>query len=189
ASVIIDRMRPFMREYKYAEGIFEGVKLIRQVVDTGEQLSGITFPLILFFTLFFGIWGCVIFFFIKACLQNRRTSAVRRQLGRMEKERAEALQGHFRQTSCPICLEDFELHPSSDKKNDESAEQQAPLTGQECELLRCGHKFHKACLQEWQEQGIHRARDGLRCPVCRKDVNKDEDSDDEHGGGGPNGGG
>ncbi|KAF4653696.1 hypothetical protein FOZ61_008757 [Perkinsus olseni] len=198
ASVIIDRMRPFMREYKYAEGIFEGVKLIRQVVDTGEQLSGITFPLILFFTLFFGIWGCVIFFFIKGCLQNRRTSAVRRQLGRMEKERAEALQGHFRQTSCPICLEDFiELHhPSSDKKNDESAEQQqqqqAPLiTGQqECELLRCGHKFHKGCLQEWQEQGIHRhTRDGLRCPVCRKDVNKDEDSDDEHDGGGPNGGG
>ncbi|KAF4659882.1 hypothetical protein FOL47_007388, partial [Perkinsus chesapeaki] len=188
ASVIIDRMRPFMREFKYAEGIFEGVKLIHEVIDTGEQLSTITFPLIFFFTVFFGIWGCVIFAFIKACLQNRRTTAVRRQLNRMENERAEALQGHFRQTSCPICLEDFDLHESSNKKNDSETEQ-APLTGQECELLRCGHKFHKACLQEWQEQGIHRARDGLRCPVCRKDVNKDNDDsdDDTHGGDGSDG--
>lgn len=120
--------------------------------------------------------------FIKTCLQNRRTSAVRRQLSRMENERAEALQGHFRQTSCPICLEEFEVHPSSNKKTDETTEA-APLTGQECELLRCGHKFHKACLQEWQEQGIHRVRDGLRCPVCRKDVNKDTDSDDDEDGG------
>lgn len=40
ASAVIDHMRSFLREFKYAQGVYEGLTLIRQVIDTGKQLSG-----------------------------------------------------------------------------------------------------------------------------------------------------
>lgn len=34
--------------------------------------------------------------------------------------------------------------------------------------IRCGHRFHRACIERWKQQGNH------TCPVCRKvfDVSK-----------------
>ena len=33
--------------------------------------------------------------------------------------------------------------------------------------LRCGHKFHKACIDEWTRKGGEQ----VSCPMCRKSIN------------------
>jgi hypothetical protein len=50
----------------------------------------------------------------------------------------------FGQHSCPICTDEFELPEN---------------TG----FLKCGHAFHKNCIEEWLKQNQN-------CPTCRKPV-------------------
>jgi len=50
------------------------------------------------------------------------------------------------QTTCMICLEDFEL-------------------GDKCRRLPCGHVFHESCVDEW----LKRCTD---CPICKANVDR-----------------
>lgn len=50
------------------------------------------------------------------------------------------------QTTCMICLEDFEL-------------------GDKCRRLPCGHVFHEKCIDEW----LKRCTD---CPICKANVDR-----------------
>lgn len=51
-----------------------------------------------------------------------------------------------RQTTCMICLADFEL-------------------GQKCRKLPCSHVFHQNCVDEW----LRRCTD---CPICKANVDR-----------------
>lgn len=80
--------------------------------------------------------------------------------------------GRFDQTSCPICLEDF--NTNADENSSDTS------------LLICGHKFCTSCLDSWFNQ---QPQSNQRCPICRQDRNdwssaldnNDNTNDDENG--------
>ena len=57
---------------------------------------------------------------------------------------------HPQGLTCPLCLESFK-NPT---------------------LLRCGHTFCRACLENYDQQ--HNAVDHMECPVCRKRTKLEE---------------
>jgi hypothetical protein len=62
--------------------------------------------------------------------------------------------------ACAVCLSDFET------------------TEQICELLACGHAFHRDCIDGWhRNQAMQAVRDAKRwcpkCPMCRAPVDAD----------------
>lgn len=71
---------------------------------------------------------------------------------------ANAKQKRFNQTSCPICLEDFDNE------------------GCRTLILNCGHKYCQQCLNQWFHQSD---LDSItkKCPICREKVAKKECND------------
>ena len=62
---------------------------------------------------------------------------------------------------CPICLEPLAETDPEDPSEDLTEElTKAPHTAIK---LKCGHVFHRACLQEWLQKN-------LTCPICRTPV-------------------
>lgn len=79
---------------------------------------------------------------------------------------------------CPICLEEMGPHLEKEVEEGIQEETREGIQGEnmgEAEKLKCGHAFHKVCIQTWfQEKGK------AHCPVCRKRVA----SSNEEGSGG-----
>jgi uncharacterized membrane protein YgcG len=95
--------------------------------------------------------------------QARTYAHVQTQLSQLDRDRAEALQGRYQCTSCPICLENFQPAP-------DGGSGPAPMKGSDglpLKLLRCGHVFDETCWSEWVSLGTGNVR---RCPVCQQDV-------------------
>lgn len=98
---------------------------------------------------------------------------VQSQLTKLDQQRAQALQGHYENTSCPICLEAFILQ----------SERICGSDGQPLKLLRCGHVFDETCWSTWITSGQANVQ---RCPICQQDVGsptnheRDQATDDHH---------
>jgi len=75
----------------------------------------------------------------------------------MDMRRAQSLQGHYQTSSCPICLEDFQIRPDGSRIGSD---------GRPVKLLRCGHVMDEMCLANWVNSGHGAHYD--KCPICRE---------------------
>lgn len=156
---IIHDMKHFLRQAKYAEGLALAVESIAEVIEKGEPTLWENFnDLFRLENLFLFFW---LFIFCNGLFQmwNHRRDQIAyaqaaSQLSELDRAHAEALQGNYQATSCPICLENF---ASTTEGSD----------GNPLKLLRCGHVFDESCWAEWVSSG---RGDVTKCPVCRMDI-------------------
>eukprot|EP00934_Nitzschia_sp_Nitz4_P007159 Nitzschia sp. Nitz4//scaffold161_size51353//15398//16786//NITZ4_006944-RA/size51353-processed-gene-0.59-mRNA-1//1//CDS//3329537897//7149//frame0 len=158
-DAVIESMRPHMRQAKYAEGFLTAIDGILHCIEKGEpswketildlfQISNL-FILMWVGTFVHGLW--------KSRTRRQEQEAYARaasQLSEIDRAQAEALQGQYQATSCPICLEAFK---SSTVGSDD----------QPIKLLRCGHVFDESCWSEWVSSG---RGDITKCPIYKMDI-------------------
>jgi uncharacterized membrane protein YgcG len=114
---IIDRrMKPLFRQHLYGEGLKEAIHQITVYLQQGPPSRMERFGLFWksygvlllvagnLLILVRGVW--------KKRLARRQYALVTNQLSQLDRARAEALQGQYHTTSCPICLEDFKVKPT-----------------------------------------------------------------------------
>ena len=166
---VMSEMKPLLRQVKYGEALQKAVYEIGRHVEAGEpdrsermwEFLSDAWP----FAMFASIIGFVA---LQGRLQQRRQreyARVQTQLTELDRHRAEALQGRYQCTSCPICLNDFES-----ENGDDNSSSEAPMIGSDglpLRLLRCGHVFDETCWTEWIETGQGNCQ---KCPICNQDV-------------------
>ena len=59
-------------------------------------------------------------------------------------------------TSCAICLEDFDDYETSDKNNI-------------C-YLECKHRYHTDCVSEWYNHYLNKYDTKCPCPLCKHEI-------------------
>jgi uncharacterized membrane protein YgcG len=155
---IILGLRPILKQGRYGDALLGCIEHLAHFLKQGEPTFWEKFwdiipnliPLFIggLFALFFALG-------IRKQNEERRTYAqVSSQLSQLDRSQAEARQGQYCATSCPICLEDF---ASTTVGSDE-----LPI-----KLLRCGHVFDETCWSEWVGSG---QGDVTKCPICQTDV-------------------
>lgn len=151
-----------MKQAKYAEGLNLAVELLASFIEKGEptwkeliwdylRVEFIILPLYL---------SGIIYAIRKSRRQTeeqRIYAAAASQLSEIDRAQAEALQGQYQATSCPVCLEDF--------VSETVGSDNLPI-----KLLRCGHVFDESCWAEWVNSGQGNVS---KCPICKKDVGSD----------------
>ena len=160
---VMDTIKPYLRDQDYARGLMklldESDKYLAQGPPSKEELYHDMLESLLPLSIFVFMTGM---FGLKGWLQHRDAREyvrVETQLSQLDRDRAEALQGRYQCTSCPICLENFENAPG-----------EVPTKGSDglpLKLLRCGHVFDETCWSEWVSSGTGNI---LRCPICQQDV-------------------
>jgi uncharacterized membrane protein YgcG len=156
---VIASTRPFLKQAKYGEGLLSAVESLADFIEQGEptwkELVMDWFSLEML--VLYGYFGCIVW----AADKTRRAKEEQRiyaeaasQLSTIDRAQAEALQGHFQASSCPICLENF--------VSDKIGSDEKPIR-----LLRCGHVFDETCWQEWVSSGQGNID---KCPICKRDV-------------------
>lgn len=157
---VIEAMRPHLRENEFDKAIIAGIERIDHYLTLGaddaddslfsrETMIGIAvFGSFVAFALFKGR---------QERIRRQHVTTVSRYLSSIDQQRAQALQGQFKTTSCPICLEDFSNLSSTPPKGSD---------GLNVILLRCGHAFDQKCWDEWAQTD----RGQVRCPICREEA-------------------
>lgn len=162
---ILDKAKPHLRNQYYVKALMAVLDEIELYLERGEpseaERRAAFLENLLPFSILAGILGV---FFIKNRhdqSQARAYAQVESHLSELDRGRAEALQGRYRCTSCPICFEDFQTpaEPGDQPKTGSD--------GQPLKLLRCGHVFDETCWSEWVSSGQGNVR---RCPICNQDV-------------------
>lgn len=152
-----------MRQAKYAEGLNLAVELLADFIEKGEP----TWKEWIwdYAHVELGILGFYAFCIIYSIRKSRRQREEQRiyaeaasLLSEIDRSQAEALQGQYQATSCPVCLEDF--------VSDRVGSDDLPI-----KLLRCGHVFDETCWAEWVNSGQGNVS---KCPICKKDVGSTE---------------
>lgn len=166
---IISQIKDFLRRGDYGNAILFAIDQMERDVQKGEPNSyerqmdflGDMVPI--------GIFTSILLFILFGIRRQRHEqrvyAQVESQLSRIDRGRAEALQGRYRCASCPICLEDFET-------TDDGVPKQGS-DGLPVKLLRCGHVFDETCWNEWVSNGQGNLR---RCPICQQDVGNTSES-------------
>jgi uncharacterized membrane protein YgcG len=166
---VMNEMKPLLRQVKYGEALQNAIYGIGKYVEAGEPDRSERLWSFLSDAWPFAMFASMISFVaLQGRLQQRRQreyARVQTQLTELDRHRAEALQGRYRCTSCPICLNDFES-----ENGDDNSSSEAPKIGSDglpLRLLRCGHVFDETCWTEWIETGQGNFR---KCPICNQDV-------------------
>jgi uncharacterized membrane protein YgcG len=158
---IIASMRPSLKQAQYAEGLAHAIDQLIEYLQKGEEPSWMEwiwedlfqiqnlFLLGWLSTLVGGIWKQR-----RQHEEQRIYAQAASQLSDLDRAQAQALQGQYQATSCPICLEEFD--------SPEVGSDQQPI-----KLLRCGHIFDETCWSEWVSSGQGTV---TKCPICQKDV-------------------
>jgi hypothetical protein len=168
-DTIIHGVQPALKQAKYAEGLIEAVEHVVDFIHKGEPKWNeriLEFLQIQYLVMFFWLY---VFFGGLWRLRNqyragRAYAQAASQLTELDRAQAEALQGRYQATSCPICLENFE---SSTVGSDD----------QPIKLLRCGHVFDESCWSEWVNSGQGNVS---KCPICQKDVGPQNSTELDH---------
>jgi uncharacterized membrane protein YgcG len=171
---VIEKMRSYLRRDDFGGAAEVAVNAIAYELQhagdgggwwgTLETVAGWLVPLSILYL-----------FFRKPDASEYDTARLRAQ--RLDRERALARSAAFEQVSCPICLEEFATPTAQPAEAEAEAAQPPPQQPMEQaaepqdrqqqrrrpELLRCGHKFCRDCLEEWL------ARKNT-CPICRQDA-------------------
>lgn len=156
---ILHQIRPAMRQAKFAEGLMLAIDEVIMYIEKGEPTWKETIMGVFQMkNLFLFVWvGILINALTSARRQRREQRAYAEaasQLSEIDRAHAEALQGQYEASSCPICLESFK---SSTIGSDD----------QPIKLLRCGHVFDESCWAEWVSSGQGNVN---KCPICKKDI-------------------
>ena len=183
---VIDRMKPELRDERYAAALHTGIGLLSIYIQdhragAKETMHGL---------IVLG-WAILVVAALVTCQVSRRRKAqreyrqwdeaFRQDLSKLDRDRAQALQGRYQATSCPICLEDFTvrdrvtgetrpllqdaftMHPSS-------SDFQREILGSDglpVHLLSCGHVFDRHC---WNQLVRYQPDAALTCPICRQPI-------------------
>jgi uncharacterized membrane protein YgcG len=162
---ILDKVKPFLRSGDYSGGILKVLEQVEHYLTAGEPTAGERREEMLDFFIPLGMFGAIVSLFLYQTHRERKEqrvyAQVQSQLSELDRTRAEALQGQYECTSCPICLDEFpaELTAGGPPKNGSD--------GQPLKLLRCGHVFDETCWTDWVNSGQGNVR---RCPICQQDV-------------------
>ncbi|CAJ1402998.1 unnamed protein product [Effrenium voratum] len=140
-EVVIERMKPLLRDGQYADAAEQAVSDVARILS-GESFRPSGLAAVAQYVPVFLFGGIFLFVMGDNCRKQRRYRRCKRALTQIEQERAKATAERLQVESCSICLETF-------------AENKAPTR-----LLPCGHTFHSACVDGWEEsKGT--------CPICR----------------------
>jgi len=127
--------------------------------------------------------------------QKREYAWVARHLSEIDHAMALVLQGKYKATSCPICLEAFQIgkdddaicpflksnrkehdinccHEESDSRSKKVGTTMKGSDGFAVKLLRCGHVFDETCFNELVNSSCN--GNVSRRPICKPDVGKNE---------------
>lgn len=107
-DAVIETMKPFLRQKQYDQAVLAAIAELDMYLAAGPELDweewfANWFGTIVVFGMFGGFGICI----YKDILDRRHYARVSTQLSDLDRARAEALQGTFKATSCPICLENF----------------------------------------------------------------------------------
>jgi uncharacterized membrane protein YgcG len=156
---ILHQIRPTMRRAKFAEGLMLAIDEAVVYIEKGEPTWKET--IMGFFQIqnaFIFVWVGILITALTSAYRQRREERIyaqaASQLSEIDRAQAEALQGQYEATSCPICLESFK---SSTVGSDD----------QPIKLLRCGHVFDESCWSEWVSSGRGNV---TKCPICKIDI-------------------
>jgi uncharacterized membrane protein YgcG len=109
-DAIITGMKPLLRNRQYDKAILWAIAELDQYLQAGPGVSLFEFLLDWYETIVGLIVFVVFGWFVRKDIVDRRNYArVATHLTDLDRARAEALQGTFRATSCPICLENFKM--------------------------------------------------------------------------------
>jgi uncharacterized membrane protein YgcG len=162
-DAVIQHMTRYLKRGEYAQALVEGIREVEKWIEKGEpdwnERGWDWFwkysPL-----MWVGLIVGIAYWAVHAEKRRRRDYAkVASQLSELDRAKAEALQGQFHATSCPICLEDFKKG-EGDKITEGS-------DGKPVKLLRCGHVFDETCWNDWVNSGRGTVD---KCPICQQDV-------------------
>lgn len=183
-------MRPILQQQRYGDALVSAVETLLAMVDSGEPG---TYEKMADFAVEYGWVVAVALVFGYALWNARQIERRKREYARvasylheLDCAKAQALQGKYRTTSCPICLEAFQVqeddlgnhdcdHSAGDGDNllqQQQTQKQGhqPMTGSDgmpVKQLRCGHVFDHSCFNEWINSGNCNVD---KCPICRADV-------------------
>lgn len=123
-NLIIEDIRPLLREEQYGKALERGINLMKDVLE-GRPLSSsyFSFGAVVFWLIF----ALAVAGIISSYYNQKKYKEFERKLGRIDLERRNQ---EYVGLLCPICLEDF-----------------TPQT--KVKLLVCGHKYCERCLSEW----------------------------------------
>jgi uncharacterized membrane protein YgcG len=171
---VISQVKPLLRTENYSAALQTALDNIGMLIKSGEPnlpervWTGLseTWPFMFFASI-------VLFSVFQGHIQQRRQreyARVQSQLSELDRNRAEALQGRYQCTSCPICLDDFQTYSSDRNKTPSGTASSSDRVGSDglpLKLLRCGHVFDQTCWTEWIETG---QGNFTQCPVCNQDI-------------------
>lgn len=170
---VISQMKPLLRNENYSLALQTALDNIGMYIKSGDPnlservWAGLseTWPFMFFASI-------VLLFVFQGRIQQRSQreyARVQSQLSELDRNRAEALQGRYQCTSCPICLDDFQTYSDRNESpsGTASTSDRVGSDGLPLKLLRCGHVFDQTCWTEWIETG---QGNFSQCPVCNQDV-------------------
>ena len=106
---ILRGLKPLLRDEKYGAAVDRALTGINDYLSKGPAtawqrfMEEMLFPLLLLS----GVGGMALWGAVKHRAEQREYARVHTQLTQIDRDRAEALQGRYNCTSCPICLEPF----------------------------------------------------------------------------------
>ena len=182
---VIEQMKPDLRDFQYGQALEVGIDLITKFVSGQRPDRDQTLKDLLALLCIVGPFMALPF--IITCCRTRRIqrqARLRREfrdnLSKLDRDRARALQGQYKATSCPICLEDFLCNPNnvSNEKTELLGDDEEVLgsDGRPLKLLSCGHVFDQTCFKDLSRHSAagNSSEGGLLCPICRAPVTPQE---------------
>ncbi|CAB9526200.1 Zinc finger, C3HC4 type (RING finger) [Seminavis robusta] len=163
---VMENMKDLLRQSQYDDAILQALEDMRKYVEQGPpslfENSLHLFTTMIFLVLWIGsILGTAVWGMWRDSRQRRDYARVASQLSEIDRARAEAMQGRYHATSCPICLEDFQAPAQEGGLVTEGSD------GQPIKLLRCGHCMDETCWAEWINSGRGTI---TKCPICQQDI-------------------
>lgn len=169
---IIENMKDLLRSEEYDNAILQALHDMQKYIEQGPPTRWEDFMHTFLNLLFPATWLMAVLgtmgrnLWVNSRMQ-REYARVRSQLSDIDRARAEALQGRYKCTSCPICLDDFAPPATEDGVATVGSD------GQPIKLLRCGHCMDETCWAEWISSGRGTI---TKCPICMQDIGVSTDN-------------
>jgi uncharacterized membrane protein YgcG len=166
---IVAAMRPYLRKQQYGRAILEGLRQMDHWMEQGPATEDENSPgwapvviVVIFVAVFVGV---VVYAAQEQKREREQYARIQYHLSELDQQQAQAKQGQYHSTSCPICLDDFQTTHTH------------PMMGSDglpVRYLRCGHVLDETCWRDWTA-----TRFDITCPICREPVSSRLQEDTE----------